>query len=554
MIKCEEIDNYIEYVGNHKKWINKDRILLIENIVKPTLKRSGIYLDEQTFKNCIRYIEGNYYKLFPYQKFIYAFVFMYRKDNNQPVFPEIFVMMGRGNGKDGFMAPLANFLQTPLYGVKQYDIELVANSENQIKDTFRVPHDMLYGNPKFAGKFKVTAEEIVNLSTGSKLRYNSSNSKTADGKRPGCVFFNEFHAYENYDNINVYESAAGKVPQFREIIVTTNGYVREGPLDDLLTSSKKILETGKNPLGIFPFICRLDDTKEADNKEAWHKANPSLEYMPVLQDAIEKDYLKQKEVPSKRPEFLTKRMNLPESKTEMTVTSWENILAASYKDTVLKVPRDEVDTSGQLAIIGVDYADVRDFVSAGVLTITNDGIHKWRQHTWICAQSPFLNGVKFPIANQGLEEFQDFEIIDEPTIPIDAVISKCLEYMANYQVVKISMDTYRYNLFREKFQEIGVMPESKQNPSGLLRLIRKVGSATGIIAPSIEKLFSEHQIDFGQSAIMRWYTNNVKLEVDSYGNYKYGKIEPVRRKTDGFMAFAAAEFSSNLLKENVVYV
>lgn len=554
MIQCKEIDDYIKYVEKHPKWINKDRRLLIENIVKPTLKRSDIRFDEKTFQNCIKYITSNYYKLFPYQKFIYAFAFMYKKKNDQPVFPEIFVMMGRGNGKDGFMAPLANFFQTPLYGVKDYNIELVANSEKQIKDTFQVPHDMLCGNPKFAGKFKVTAEEITNLATGSKLRYNSSNASTADGKRPGCVFFNEFHAYENYDNINVYESAAGKVPQFREIIVTTNGYMRDGPLDDLLLSSKKILETGKNPLGIFPFICRLDDVKEADDPTAWHKANPSLEYMPVLQDAIEKDYLKQKEIPSKRPEFLTKRMNLPESKTELTVTSWENILAASYKDTVLKVPRDEVDTRGKLAIVGIDYADVRDFVSAGVLTLTDDGVHKWRQHTWICAQSPFLNGVKFPIGNQGMTEFQDFEVIDEPTIPIDAVINKCMEYMADYQVVKISMDTYRYNLFREKFQEVGVLPETKQNPNGILRLIRRVGSATGIIAPTIEKLFSEHMIDFGQSAIMRWYTNNVKLEVDSYGNYKYGKIEPIRRKTDGFMAFAAAEFSENLLKENMVYV
>ena len=53
---------------------------------------------------------------------------------------------------------------------------------------------------------------------------------------------------------------------------------------------------------------------------------------------------------------------------------------------------------------------------------------------------------------------------------------------------------------------------------------------------------------------MRWYTNNACIQVDKYGNYTYGKIEPVRRKTDGFMAFVAAMFSSDLLKENIVYV
>lgn len=72
-------------------------------------------------------------------------------------------------------------MQTPLYGVKNYHIELVANSEQQIKDTFAVAYDEM-SLPKWRGKFKVTKEEIKNLSTGSVLRYNTSNSSTKDGK------------------------------------------------------------------------------------------------------------------------------------------------------------------------------------------------------------------------------------------------------------------------------------------------------------------------------------------------------------------------------------
>lgn len=63
-ITCKEIDDYLEYVKAHPKWINKDRKLLIRNIVKPTLKRDDVYLDEETFRNCLRYIEGNFYPLF----------------------------------------------------------------------------------------------------------------------------------------------------------------------------------------------------------------------------------------------------------------------------------------------------------------------------------------------------------------------------------------------------------------------------------------------------------------------------------------------------------
>lgn len=554
MITCKEIDDYIEYMKAHPGWINKERRLLVKNVVIPTLKREDIYFDEKTYHNCIRYCEANYYPLFPYQKFIFAFVFMYRKIDDQPAFRKIFIMMGRGNGKDGMMAPLANFFQTPLYGVKGYNIELVANSEDQIKDTFKIPHDMLDGNPKFKGKFSVTKELITNLETKSELKFNTSNAKTKDGKRPGCVFFNEIHAYENYDNINVYESAAGKVPQFREIIITTNGYQREGPLDDNLDTCENILRTGENELRIFPFICRLDSKDEAGDEEAMHKANPSMEYMPMLADAIRMDWLEAQQNAAKLPEFITKRCNLPMKKEAEAVTSWENILRCSYADIEKKTPRPTEDTKGQLAIVGIDYADIRDFASCGVLTIESDGTHKWRQHTWICEQSPFFNSIKFPLGNIGQAGFDDFEVTREPSLPADDIVRYCEHLMTEYTVVKITMDTYRYTVFKDLFARDGISIESKDNPNGVVRLVRRIGSATGIIAPSISKLFAEGNIDFGNSAIMRWYTNNTAAQLDRYGNTQYVKIEPKLRKNDGFMAFVVAEFSSELLKEQVIYV
>ena len=134
MIVCKEIAEYLSYAEAHPKWINKERKQLIENIVMPTLRRNDVFFDEKTYQNCLKYCEKHYYPLFPYQKFIYAFAFMYK--DNIPIFPKFFVMMGRGNGKDGFIVPLVNFFQTPLYGIRNYNVEIVANCEDQAKDTF----------------------------------------------------------------------------------------------------------------------------------------------------------------------------------------------------------------------------------------------------------------------------------------------------------------------------------------------------------------------------------------------------------------------------------
>lgn len=552
MIVCKEIAEYIRYAEENPKWINEERKLLIENIVMPTIQRNDVFFDEKTYQNCIKYCEKNYYPLFPYQKFIYAFAFMYK--DNIPLFPKILVMMGRGNGKDGFIVPLTNFFQTPLYGVKNYHIEIVANSEEQVKDTFKVAYDVV-SEQKFKGKFRCTKEKIINTATGSELKYNTSNAKTKDGKRPGCLVLNELHAYENYDQINVFESALGKVQHPREFIITTNGYVRDGPLDQIFAMCIEILKTGENPLGYFPFICKIDSKEEIDNEDAWHKANPSMEFMPILASQIKKEYLEMQKLPSKRPEFVTKRMNLPERNEEETVTSWDNILRCCYddKDLNAKIPRKTQDTRGRPAIVAIDYADVRDFATAGVLTELN-GEYIWRSHTWICANSPFFNSIKFPLDRIGQAEFDDFEIVYTPVIPVDNIVQYCLEKMLEYDVKKITMDTYRYLLFKMAFQNAGVSIESKQNKDGTVRLIRKIGSACGMIAPEIESLFSNGKINFGPSAIMRWYTNNTFVKTDKDGNKTYGKIEPKLRKNDGFMAFVAGMFSKEELEEKVIYV
>lgn len=551
MIECKEIDKYLEYAKQNPKWINKDRKLLIKNIVKPTLKRDDVFFDEEMYHNCLKYCEKYYYPLFPYQKFIYAFAFMFKDDI--PLFGKFFVMMGRGNGKDGFVVPLANFFQTPLHGIKNYHVEIVANSEQQVKDTFKVAYDAM-DIPGMKGKFRVTRELITNNATRSELKYNTSNASTKDGKRPGCLIFNEIHAYENYEQINVFESALGKVRHPRIFTITTNGYVREGPLDEQLDMIVKILETGDNPLGYFPFICRLDKESEVDDEECWHKANPSMEYMPILAHQIKQDYLEMQQLGSKRPEFMTKRMNLPARNEEQTVTSWENILRCCYGDIKHKTPRATPKIENKLAIIGIDYADVRDFASAGILVKVNDE-YIWRQHTWICAESPFLKSIKFPLEqNYGQEEFQDYEIVYAPVIPTNQIIEWCVEQMSIYNVQKITMDTYRYDLFKQGFERYGIDTETKNNPFGKLRLIRKIASVCGIIAPGVEKLYAEGKINYGPSAIMRWYTNNTQVVTDKFGNKQYQKIEPKLRKNDGFMAFLVAMYSKDLLEEVVIYV
>lgn len=541
-IICKEINDYLKWCYDNPGKINKKRWMLIHNIVEPTLEREDIYFDKNTYKKCISYCEKWYYRLIPYQKFLYSFFFMYK--NDIPIFRTFVYEMGRGNGKDGLIAPLLNFLQTPLYNVANYNIDIVATSEEQSKGTFEPIHEMLvYNEDRFKDKFYVSEKKIMNYETHSILKYNTSNAKTKDGKKTGLLVFNEYHAYDDYKQINVFNSGLGKVKHSRTIIITTQGYVRGGPLDELLDICDYVLSGESNELGYFPFLCELDDISEVDDPEKWIKANPSIEYFPILKKEIETQYLEQKKIPSRRAEFVTKRMNLATRNEAQCVTSWDNIKATNQEIPNLK---------GRMCIGGLDYADVQDFCAC-ILLFKKDGKRYIKHHTFICSKSSHLPLIKFDLnlaREKGL-----ITMLDTPTIDPSVIVNWFVEQSKSYTIKKIALDTFRYNLVKEEFEKYGFYPISKENPDGQLALVRNGGITHNKIATTVDDIFANHTIVYGDDPMMRWYTNNTGVKVDGKGNKTYFKIEYQSRKNDGFMALIhALSIDNELPNEDITAI
>lgn len=554
MICCNEIEEYIQKYEKCKNIFNNERALLFENIIKPLLKREDVIFDEETYYKCITFCEKWFYKLLDYQKFIYAFVFMYDK-KDIPIFRTFIILMGRGNGKDGMIVPLITFLSSEYYGVQGYNIDIVATAEDQARDTYDVLYNVLEDNKvKFRKHFYWNKEECINRKTKAKIKFNTSNAKTKDGKKDGAVVFNEYHGYETDKSIKVFQSGLGKVKHPRIFIITTQGDIREGPLDELLSVCNGVLNGESNDLRYFPFLCKLDNEKEVDNPEMWKKANPSLEFFPNLADNMLIDYKEMQKFPSKKPEFMTKRMNMPMQRQDEIVTSWDNLLKASYKDVKNRIERDTPLLDRADTVVGLDMANLNDFASAGFLfKIENEYI--WRHKTWICANSKFYKDIKFPFHLAGENGYKDFEVVHTNTIPEDEIISWVMNEVSKYYLKRIKMDTYQFRLYRQTFEKYGISEYNpKTNPDGKLEMIRYPASIAAIYAPKIEVEFEEGRINIGDSAMMRWAVNNTKTIIQKDGNKKYEKVEPKLRKNDTFMAFVAAFSGYELLEKKVIYV
>ena len=531
MTNCKYLDDYIKQVKSGQYRVCKEQIQLV-NFIEKVFENEQVYVDSEQVEKYFALQKYFPYELFAWEKFCFILHNCTYSAPGVLRFPDLVCVVGRGAGKNGYLAFEDFALLTPVNGIRNYDIDICATSEEQASTTFNDIYEILENNStKMQRHFKWNKTEITNIKTNSTIRYRTSNSKTKDGGRPGKVDFDEKHAYENYKLIDVFTTGLGKKAMPRRTTITTMGDVRDGPLDNELATGLEVLNGDAPDNGTLYFICRLDNEKEVYEQENWYKANPSLQYFPNLLREIQKEFEDWKRDKVNNSSFMTKRMNIPKGTEMHPVTAWENIKATN---------RPLPDLEGKTCVFGLDYTKTTDFLGAGLLFMIDNEII-WKPMSWYCSQSADLSRIKFPYDKQ-----PDLQRVDGAEIPPQIVAEWLKEQKKHYNIIAGALDNYRYTLLKSPLLECGF--ECDRKGLNNLKLVRP--SDKMLVAPLIASDFANHKIVWGDSALMRWYTNDTSATEDKNGNTSYGKIEPKSRKTDGFMAFVAAYTQLDLLKQS----
>jgi phage terminase large subunit-like protein len=531
MTNCKYLDDYIKQVKSGQYRVCKEQIQLV-NFIEKVFENEQVYVDSEQVEKYFALQKYFPYELFAWEKFCFILHNCTYSAPGVLRFPDLVCVVGRGAGKNGYLAFEDFALLTPVNGIRNYDIDICATSEEQASTTFNDIYEILENNStKMQRHFKWNKTEITNIKTNSTIRYRTSNSKTKDGGRPGKVDFDEKHAYENYKLIDVFTTGLGKKAMPRRTTITTMGDVRDGPLDNELAAGLEVLNGDAPDNGTLYFICRLDNEKEVYEQENWYKANPSLQYFPNLLREIQKEFEDWKRDKVNNSSFMTKRMNIPKGTEMHPVTAWKNIKATN---------RPLPDLEGKTCVFGLDYTKTTDFLGAGLLFMIDNEI-VWKPMSWYCSQSADLSRIKFPYDKQ-----PDLQRVDGAEIPPQIVAEWLKEQKKHYNIIAGALDNYRYTLLKSPLLECGF--ECDRKGLNNLKLVRP--SDKMLVAPLIASDFANHKIVWGDSALMRWYTNNTSATEDKNGNISYGKIEPKSRKTDGFMAFVAAYTQLDLLKQS----
>ena len=500
--------------------------------VRRVFAQEDVYVDREQlghYLGLVRYFP--YDRLFPWEEFLLTLWDCTYKADGTPRWKTVLCMVGRGAGKDGFIAFDSACSISPYNPVAHYNVDICANNEEQAVTPVKDLAEVLE-TPKWESKLRKHYYHTKELIQGRKnkgvMKGRTNNPKGRDGMRSGKVVFNEVHAFENYDNIKVFITGQGKVAQPRVGIFTSNGEVSDGPLDDYLARGRRILFEGEEDNGFLPFICCLESKDQVHDPENWFMANPSLYYMPHLQQEIADEYRDWKDHPEQNGDFITKRMGIRAGFKEIAVTDYEKVKATNQT-----VP----DLQGWSCTVGIDYAELSDW--AAVNLHFRRGAERYDiNHAWMCLQSRMLSRVKAPWREWAERGF--VTAVDDVSIHPDLLAQYIAKAAEKYNLKMLAMDHYRWTLVSESLRKIGFDAADKTR----VKMIRP--SDIMQVEPVIQECFDRGLFHWGDNPCLRWAVNNTKrvassrkLGVDT-GNFIYAKIEARSRKTDPFMALVAS--------------
>ena len=534
----KNIDEWIYLIrGNHIEHC-REQELSIENNIIPVLERPDVYVDEERIRKGLSLQKYFDFNLLPWERYQFAIMFgVFLRVPGAP-YDDIYFhvtrdIMGRGSGKNGFIDFCALYMISPLHGVKNYNVDLIANGEDQagtsIKDVSNLvnePTKAAYAKALKAN-FKGMAEMVLGKKMNAEFRLNTTSTKNKDSKRTGCVIYDEKHQYVDTRNMNTLKSGTGKMKWWREITITTDGHVRGGVLDDEKAQNEIILREYDPANRTFVNWFRIEEEDEWKDINKIVKANPSIADPSFysLRSTIEQEIKLMPSTPDYYQEFLAKRCNFPISDPQSAVAEWKDIEACLRQ-------RDFEPQQGMACVAGIDYTKTNDFCGCYVLFRKGKMITGFH-HTFICKQSRDLPNIHAPIDKWEKEGI--CTIVNDVEIPPELPASWIAEFAKKYRILMIGIDSFRYTWLNKALKHYGFDAFDKENKRVYLVRPSDIAKTSSLI----NSAFLNHQIS-GWDRMMAWYTNNTKRILDSKGNTSYGKIEQKLRKTDGFMGFVDA--------------
>ena len=450
----------------------------------------------------------------------------YRKQIDR--FRRILLLIARKNCKSETTSGLG--LTELITGDDGSDIVCSSNDDNQASILYNAIDTMrLMIDPKQQDTWK-NQQWIKCKINGSKVFKLSDRTRNKEGRNVNYAIIDEVHEMKDNTIIKSIEQSQSLKPNPKLILITTEGFVNGGFLDEELIKARKILYGEDDSISAeryLPWLYTQDNEQEVWNDEqSWYKSNPTLGVVKRW------DYLREQVDAARRSKAdrmftLSKDFNFKVTNSEAWITG--ELLAYSGVYNI-------EDFKGSIALGAVDLAETTDMTSAKVVMIRPEDNTKYVHSMYWIPQSKLEKsddseaGAKYTEwAQQGL-----IRIVEGNEVDVAAVADWFYELYKTYgiKLYKCGYDQRFAKDFLRRMDDYGFDCEMIYQNRYVLSSPMKL----------LEADLRDQVIAYNDNPIDKWCLLNTSVQVFDTGHIMPIKIKGQKaRRIDGTLTFIMAE-------------
>ena len=401
-------------------------------------------------------------KLELWQKAMLSVVFGIMDDNGDRQFREVFVEVGRKNGKTLLAAAIASYMMymDGEYGARVY---FVAPKLDQSRLCFNAFQQMIQKEPELSDITKKRRTDIYVASSNSSAQPLAFSYQKSDGLNPLLTVCDEIASWTGDPGLKQYEvlkSALGARRQPLLLSISTAGYQRDGIFDEIFRRSTAVIMGTSKETRLAPFLYQIDDVDKWNDINELKKANPNLGVSLGVDYLLEEIAVAEGSL-SRKMEFLTKMANVPQNSSCAWMSAQDVKKCFGYDMTL-------EDLRHSYALGGIDLSLAVD-LTAAVIVVEKNGI-SWFDVMFFMPE----NKVDEATARDGLpyriyQQRGLLTVCGENTVDYHAVHDwfRMLEHDYEILPLKVGFDRYSAAYLVQDMQADGFDMESVSQGSNL---------------------------------------------------------------------------------------
>jgi phage terminase large subunit-like protein len=531
---CKRAKDYIKSVSTGKtpvgKWIKLAVRRHLSDLKKSKEKKFEYRFDEAEANRIIEFFEmqrfttnqmaGQPFTLLPWQCFVLWCAYGWRrKKDGYRRFVKVVLKIPRGNGKTEFLAGVGN---VAMLCEEERDPEVywIATKKSQANIGWgrqkRMIESLRTDFPEVAAMVDTKAHSIYEINGAGFSKYLGRDSKSEDGLSPYYYLADEKHAWVTNEMEEIMESGMVKRRRPMGWVITTEGFRRDGPWDELESNCHAMLNGTIPQDEVLAILYDLDEGDDWKDPKNWPKVNPSLG-VSVSMITFESQFKKAiAEGLSSETSFKVKNLNIKVRSGHGWIRDedWQ------------ACPTEMPDLTGQVCYGGIDLSSTSDFSSLCLLfPDAKEEEHRMKWWNWLPEEAFLKRARKFPIFYEW-EKAGFIRVIPGNYIDYDEIRAVVNDACKDYQVKIVGCDP------ANAWQLVGNL----QNDGVGIEMYPMSWANVSEPCKQLARLFGLHKINHGGNPVIRWMLQNVLIKKDNVN----GNVRPDKGKSveniDGIIA------------------